>query len=147
MADSFTSPTDDIIVQEGVSPYSFKASGTISAGQIVSIHDTMEVGYYREPSAGAGAKISGAIGVAAYDVTDGEYVAVWGPGNIVRCIASGTVSRGQTLFPGSLGKVTHQLYVSGGGSPKSQIGIALESKTNDQTVRVLLKNGPGFIQR
>ena len=41
MALTFTSPSDDIIFQEGTAAYNFQASGTILAGQLVYPNDTI----------------------------------------------------------------------------------------------------------
>ena len=105
---SFTGPTDDIIVQEGTFAYNFQASGTIVGGQAVEIQDTMKV------AAPLGAKLQDnndkIIGVAAYDVTDKEYVAVYGPGNICRVIISGAsnCTVGDILIPSCEGKFANK---------------------------------------
>jgi len=131
---AFTSPTDDIIVQEGTFAYSFTASGTIYAGQLVVPTGTMQV------IAAPGVSSAKCVGVAAYYVTDGEMVAVYGPGNIVRCCASGTsVAVGECLIAGTEGKVLDvtDLYAKKSGA--SIVGKALESQaTADGAVRVLL---------
>jgi hypothetical protein len=135
---SFTGPTDDIIFQEGTFAYNFQASGAIVGGQAVEIQDTMKV------AAPLGTKVfdnnSKIIGVAAYDVTDKEYVAVYGPGNIVRVIISGASNClvGDILIPSSDGKfqnkVTAASYCLSGIK-----AIALETQaTNNGTARVLL---------
>jgi len=134
---SFTSPTDDIIVQEGTFAYNFTASGTIKGGQAVEVQDTMKV------AASLGSKAqydnSKVIGVAAYDVTDKEYVAVYGPGNIVRVIISGTskCGVGNVMIPGSDGKF--QARPTTGAFISGIKAIALETQaTADGTARVLL---------
>jgi len=127
MALTFTSPSDDIIFQEGTSAYNFKASGTIKKGQVVYPADTMEVKIAPTMS-------TGVVGVAAYDVTDNEYLAVWGPGNIVRCMSSGSITVGDDLCVNSAaGHV-------GSSSPAAgaKIGVALETVATATSVKVLL---------
>jgi len=77
--------TQPIEIQPEGGMYSFKASGSISAGQAVVPMGEMTVGVPANNSANG-------IGIAAYDAEDGEYVMVWGPGNIVRAMISGTGS-------------------------------------------------------
>jgi len=133
---TFTSPTDDIIVQEGTFAYSFTASGSVKAGQGVIMTGEMEVG---APASNV-ALAKGCIGVAAYDQSDGKPVAVYGPGNIVRVIISGAshCTRGDTLMCGPEGKfyaVTDSTYLVSGIS-----AIALETQASaDGTAKVLLK--------
>ena len=84
---SFTSPTGEIGIQ-GALPLSYECSGTVNAGQGVRLCGTMQV---KAPGgAPAGLIISGCVGVAEYKQTDGEWVAVYGPGSIVNVIVSGT---------------------------------------------------------
>jgi len=126
---AFTAPSDDIIFQEGTGPYNFKASGTILAGQLVYPKNTMEV------KAVDAANKTNIIGVAAYDVTDDEYLAVWGPGNIVRCKYSGTVTLGDTLC----GSLNGQVYKDPGTLlAGTKVGVALETVATDTQVKVLL---------
>lgn len=134
---SFTGPTDDIILQEGTSAYSFQASGTIKGGQAVQITSTMKV---EAPPANRVADDNfRIIGVAAYDVTDDDYVAVYGPGNIVRVIVSGTTCTvGSLMIPSQDGKFLKRS--SDAAQCASGIkAIALENQTtNAGTARVLL---------
>ena len=82
---AWTSPSQPIeIVPEG-SMLPFKASGTIYAGQAVVPADNMKV-YVPDSTSANG------IGIAAYDASDGETVLVWGPGNIVKAMISGSGS-------------------------------------------------------
>ena len=83
---SFTSPTGEIGLQ-GALPLNFKCSGTIEAGQGVFIVQDMEV---KAGQTGANTYISGCVGVAEYKQTDGDWIAVYGPGSIVNVIISGT---------------------------------------------------------
>jgi len=129
MALTFTAPTDDIIFQEGTAAYNFIASGTILAGQLVFPNDTMKV------AAVNAADKDNIIGVAAYDVTDDEYVAVWGPGNIVRCKSSGALTVG-TAVHGSLNG--HVYYDPAGVTATAKVGIALETVATNTQVKVLL---------
>jgi len=135
---TFTSPTDDIIVQNGISPYSFQASGTIKAGQAVQITDTMKV--EAPPETRGSDDNFRIIGVAAYDVTDDEYVAVYGPGNIVRVIISGASNcvAGEILIPSVHGKFLNKV-TSASECISGIAAIALETQvTNNGTARVLL---------
>jgi len=127
---AFTSPSDDIIVQEGVFAYNFIASGTIKAGQVVEVNDTMKV--RADPTAND----TSWIGVAAYDVTDDEYLAVYGPGNIVRCKSSGAINVGTRVAVNSL--YGHVGAPQAGVSNEACVGIALETVATDTQVRVLL---------
>ena len=124
-----TWPTDDVIVQEGTFAFDFIASGTIYAGQAVEPIGTMQV-----------RKITNAlgtfVGLAAYDATDTQHVAVYGPGNIVRACASGTsVTVGRSVIPNKEGKFRiGALYYASGIS-----AISLEAQaTADGSVRLLL---------
>jgi hypothetical protein len=135
---SFTGPTDDIIFQEGTFAYNFQASGTIVGGQAVEIQDTMKV------AAPLGSKLqdnnSKIIGVAAYDVTDKEYVAVYGPGNVVRVIISGAsnCTVGEVLVPSCDGKFLNR-NTSAAPCASGLKAIALETQaTNNGTAKVLL---------
>jgi len=127
---AITTPSDDIIVQEGTFAYSFQASGAVSGGAVLKATGTMKVSH-------AGATTTqGLVGVAAYEVPAGSYVAVYGPGNIVRCCASGTFLVGSILYPVATGKVDDY----GTWGTNEPIGVALEASTADlQAVRVLLK--------
>jgi hypothetical protein len=137
MALTYTAPTDDIILQEGVFAYNYTASGAIKAGQVVCIQDTMKVGVYTGGLGATGYK--GVVGVAAYGAATGQPVAVYGPGNIVRCVTSGAVYYGDTLLLGSnaghvIGTTTWSVSPGAG----TVVGKALESKATASTIRVLL---------
>jgi len=135
---SFTSPTDDIIIQEGTFAFDYTASGTVYGGQcVVPEHGPGNVGMYVKA---AGTTTAGAvdnfIGVAAYQADNGEKVAVYGPGNIVRCIVSGAsnCNIGDDLMTAYEGKVTQD-----GAAAGKKIGVALETQaTANGTVKVLL---------
>ena len=90
-----TSPSEDIIVQEGTFAFDYECSGSVFAGQAVYVNDTLKV------SAPPGGDVrTGYVGIAAYDQTDGNQVAVYGPGNICRVIISGTtILVGDLLYP------------------------------------------------
>ncbi|MHA1290739.1 MAG: hypothetical protein ACTSPB_25425 [Candidatus Thorarchaeota archaeon] len=82
---AYTSPSQTIeVVPEGAM-LSFTASGTIKAGQAVVPVGSMQV--YVPANATANA-----IGIAGYDVSDGDMLLVWGPGNIVKARISGSGS-------------------------------------------------------
>jgi len=82
---AWTSPSQPIEIQPEGALFSFKASGSIQAGQAVVPQGSMEVGV-------PGNNTSNGIGIAAYDAEDGEFVMVYGPGNIVKAMISGTGS-------------------------------------------------------
>jgi hypothetical protein len=127
--DSFQIPTDDVIVQEGTFAYSFTASGTISGSALVKMAGPMQV-------VRADSGLDNAIGVAAYYVTKGETVAVYGPGNIVRgCLCSGATV-GDDLFVGTNGTFNKGLTY-GGLFPC--VGVALEPKAVMSIGKILLK--------
>ena len=125
---TFKTITDDIIVQEGTFGYSFTASGTIYGGQLVKMAGPMQV--IKSEIA-----TDNVVGVAAYYVTKGEAVTVYGPGNIVRCHAPSAQALGADLFAGNDGCVDDtDTY----GSVYPSIGIALEAIASG-TIRILLK--------
>jgi len=130
-----TWPTDDVIVQEGTFAYDFIASGTIYAGQGVEPVGTMQVRKVKTTYK--------QIGVAAYDVTtEGQHIAVYGPGNIVRVCASGTTCAVNKVHGCNIeGKWAP--YDTLGGSPNNYVSgtraIGLESQaTADGSFRVIL---------
>jgi len=87
---------NDIILQDGTGCYNYRASGTIYAGQLVEVMGSKanECIYV---VACSNADDVGTVGVANYTVTKGEYVGVWGPGNMVRVRDSGSVTVGDDL--------------------------------------------------
>jgi hypothetical protein len=133
MALTFTSPTDDIIIQEGVFAYNYKVSSTsgIDAGQVVKCTEDMGVGIATTANDNAAV-----VGVAAYDVDDNKYIAVYGPGNIVRCKSSGAIDAGVDVTVNSL--AGHVGVPAGGVTTGKRIGISLETVATDTQVKVLL---------
>jgi len=130
-----TSPSEDIIVQEGTFAFDFDASGSVYAGQAVYCNHTMAVA---APSTGQDAPVGGCVGIAAYDQTTGNPVAVYGPGNICRAIYSGTACRtGDILYCGDCGKLEE---FTGGWVQASGVKfLALENQsTANGTVKVLI---------
>jgi hypothetical protein len=130
MALTWVSPTDDIGSQDGNLIYNFTASGTISAGQAVKPTSTMKVIVDKV------ANDTGCIGVAAYDVTDGETLGVWGLGNIVRCKSSGSITVGQAVAVNSL--AGHVGVPQATVATNAKLGVALETVATDTMVKVLL---------
>jgi len=134
-----SSPAEDIIVQEGTFAFDYNASGDVFAGQAVkAAHAT---GFVAAPgNTTADAVVHGCVGVAAYDQTsEGKAVAVYGPGNIVRAIVSGTgVTVGDVLHATVEGRWTHSddspdFYCSGVNA------VALQTQgTNDSAALMLL---------
>ena len=125
----FTCPTDDIIVQEGTFAYSFIASGTISGGALVKPAGPMQVVKATDGN-------DNAIGVAAFYVTKGESVAVYGPGNIIRSSVCSGALIGDDLYAAPNGAFNKSLAY-GGTAPC--IGIALEPAAVNTVARILLK--------
>ena len=80
---AFIDIDNDIGLQLGTFAFSFKASGDIKRGQAVTLVGDNTV-------AAVSASSQNAIGVADYDASDGEMVAIYCAGNIVRCGISGT---------------------------------------------------------
>jgi len=123
---SYTAPTEtDIVFQGRPDLTGFTASGTVDRGQTCIALGTMQ-------AKAATADVDNFIGVAVYKATDGNMVALAGPGCIVRCIASGSVTTGDDVQTASEGKVYS------GGTQSKQIGVALETVSTGATVRVLL---------
>lgn len=112
----FRTITDDIIVQEGTFGFSFIASGTIYAGQMVKPAGPMQVLATTDV-------LNNSIGVAAYYVTKGEAVTVYGPGNIVRSCASGETAIGADLYGGHGGYFADDVTYGGASPP---VGISLQ---------------------
>jgi len=130
---TFTSPTEDIIVQEGTFAFDYLCSGAVSAGQGVTAIGTMAVEAPTTTGVDFAAKC---VGVAAYDQTHGNHIAVYGPGNIVRVIVSGTsVAVGDNLKLVEEGKFREFACANASGVT----AIALETQgTANGTVKVLL---------
>lgn len=132
---SFTSPTGEIGI-DGSLPLSYECSGTVYAGQGVVLCGTRKV---KAPGGDpAGLVVSGCVGVAEYKQTDGEWVAVYGPGARVNVIVSGTGTLlGHYLQPGGEGKFAYRAEV--GPCSGNVTAIALETQaTNVGTCSVLL---------
>jgi len=125
---AIVTPSDDILV-DGINIYSFEASGAISGAACVKVAGPMQVVKATEST-------DNAIGVASYETAKGDYVDVYGRGNIVRCCAASGIAMGADLFVANDGKVDDSL-VYGGTSPC--IGIALEAAVSGGALRVLLK--------
>lgn len=137
---SSTSPSEDIILQEGAFAYDFECSGTVYAGQAVEAI-TKTSGDIAVRAVPASSKIGhGTIGVAAYYQTNGNPVAVYGHANICRVIVSGASNA-------TAGSVMHSTYegkwVDNTATPgylaSGVNAIALETQaTADGTVKVML---------
>jgi len=123
---TYTAPTDDIMYQGRPDMLGFTASGTINEGQCCMAVGTLQ-------AIAATEDVDKFIGVAVYKKTDGEKIALAGPGTIVRVVASGTVSSADDVFCGSEGKVYNA------GTAANKIGVALEDADGTTSVvRVLL---------
>ena len=135
-----TSPSEDIIVQEGTFAFSYTASGAVYAGQAVYASTTGGDPTWVKaiPASCGNTGQYGTVGVAAYDVADQGLLAVYGPGNICRVIISGTskCTVGDCLVGCDEGKWTKKVA---GGIPSGICAIALETQaTADGTAKVLL---------
>ena len=132
-----TSPTHSIIEQEGSFAFDFDLSGACFAGQ--AVESALATGFVR-PVPAASVISHGCVGIAAYDQTDNNPVAVYGPGNIVRGIISGTskCTIGDVLHACQEGKWVHKdsdpkVYISG------ICAVALQTQgTADGTALMLL---------
>lgn len=126
---AIVTPADDILVSEGGGLFTFTASSAVSGGALVKPVGEYSVGH-------AAATNDNIIGVALYEAAAGDPVAVAGPGNIVRCCASGTIAYGADLYACATGKVDdNETY----GGTAMCVGIALETASNNGAIRVLLK--------
>jgi len=126
---TFTKPTDDITIAGGPGAFSLIASGTVYGGQCVIPNDTMKVFPATDNT-------DAFIGVAVYDKSNNEPIAVAGKGSIVRCIVLGSskCTVGDDIFcSGSEGKISNT------GTAANKIGVALETQaTTAGTARILL---------
>jgi len=137
---SSTSPSEDIILQEGAFAYDFECSGTVYKGQAVEAvpKTSGDIAVRAVPH---NSKIGhGCVGVAAYYQTNGNPIAVYGHGNICRVIVSGSskATCGSTMHSTYDGK-----WVDMSGNPgylaSGVNAIALETQaTADGTVKVML---------
>ncbi|RKY26044.1 MAG: hypothetical protein DRP62_00090 [Planctomycetota bacterium] len=124
---AFITIDDDIGIQLGTFAFSFKASGSIEKGQAVRLVDDNTV-------AATSAGNQDAIGIADYDASDGEMVAIYCAGNIVRCGISGSSipSVGATVGAYKEG------YLSGDSTGRN-CGIVVEAPSSNPGVgKVLL---------
>ena len=134
---AFTTPTEDIIVQEGTFAFDYLCSGSITKGQGVHAIGTMAVvasaKTYRDGI------YPGCLGVAAYTQTHGNHIGVYGPGNIVRVCVSGTgTAVNDELLLVDEGKFAERACYNASGVK----AIALETQaTNLGSCRVLLMGG------
>jgi hypothetical protein len=131
---AFTTPTEDIIVQEGTFAFDYLCSGTVTKGQGVYAIGTMAC--VAPTTTGVQSVQPGCLGVAAYTQTHGNQVAVYGPGNIVRVSVSGTSTAvNDELVLVEEGKFREAACTNASGVR----AIALETQaTNNGACRVLL---------
>lgn len=115
---TWTAITGDILLQDGTGAFLFTAGGTILQGQAVgmSANDTVKSG-------STGAQYD-CVGVALYDATVGEEVAIAGPGNIVYCENDAYDAAGTLLYPGADG-----ILCNTAGSATKIAGIVVASGT------------------
>jgi len=126
---------DPVLVEEGTFAMNYIASGTIYAGCAVCCSGGTEKVKAQVGAPGfVAGKRNGYVGVAAYNATDGDQIAVYGPGNKVRVRASGAIVVGESITPVSKG--FFQNVIAGSGS----FGVALESISDGSYGKVLLTN-------
>ena len=109
--------TGDILIQDGTGAFLFTAGGTIYQGQQVFISADNTV-----KSGGVAASHSDCAGVALYDATVGEEIAIAGPGNIVYGACDAAIAPG-TLVYGD----TDGVFDATAGNAKKVGGIIVES--------------------
>ena len=104
---------------------SYTASGAIHAGQCVYLVDDFTVH-------ATSATTQNALGIAAQDADDGDPIAVYGPGNLVRCRISGTAgcTVGDTLGAGAAGYLFS-------GSTGRKCAILIDKPASDLGVGVV----------
>jgi len=84
---SYTAVKDDIPVFPGVGGYNYQASGTVLKGQGVTVVSDNTVGVPTNNT-------SRCFGVADAASNDGNSVCIYGPGNIVNCVLTGSQAAG-----------------------------------------------------
>ena len=85
--------TGEIMLQDGTGAFLFTAAGTIKKGQqVASFGDGTII------SGSDNALYSDSIGVALYDATEGQELAVAGPGNIVMAAADADIAPGSPVY-------------------------------------------------
>jgi len=133
MAMTFTAIADKpVLVEEGTFAMNYLASGTIYAGCALCVSGGTEKVKPMVKNAGL-VQGHGYVGVAAYNATDGNQIAVYGPGNKVRIRNSGAITAGQSIRPTAKGFFRANTYTQSG-----QWGIALEDIAVDTYGKVLL---------
>lgn len=126
---AIVTPSNDILVQENGAMYSFTASSAVSGGALVVPAGPMTVKH-------AASTADNVLGVAQFETAAGNAVTVLGPGNIVRCCASGVIGLGADLYAAATGKVDDNFTL---GGAQMCVGVSLESAINNGALRVLLK--------
>ena len=104
------------IFNDGTGAFNMKASGTIYAGQAMFLCDDDQV---KVTTSTAGECES--IGIASINSSDGDYVGVYGYGNIVRCCMASNYSVYTPLYATTDGVLT-----STAGNAKKVAGYNLE---------------------
>ena len=89
---------NDVIIQDGVFAYNFKASGAIKKGQCVGIAPVMDNCVMAPNTADAGPL--DCVGIATMDAADKQWVAVAGPGNLCRALCAAASPVGTALYGG-----------------------------------------------
>jgi len=138
---SSTSPSEDIILQEGSFAFDYECSGTIYKGQSVEAIDKTSGDIAVRAVPHSTLVGNGCVGVAAYYQTNGNPIAVYGPGNICRVIVSGASNAvaGDVMHSTSEGKWLKVESSNEGYLASGVNAIALETQASaDGTVKVML---------
>lgn len=124
---------NDIIVQDGVFAYNFKASGTIYKGQAVGMVPGMN-NTVMPCSNEAGP--SDAVGLATMGASNGEWIAIAGPGNICNACCAAASAVGTALYGTTAGVLT---ATQGNATKAAGIVVSLPAiETTNYVGKVLL---------
>lgn len=102
----------------------YKASATVTAGQVVAISGDGTV-------APAGATSKAVVGVAAFDAAVNDNVQVHA-GGVQNCTASGAITAGDPVVAGAAGTVVSSATPAAG----TQVGIATSTAADAAKVRI-----------
>lgn len=116
----------------GVSPYSFKAGGTISKGQPVKLDGTTA----RQVVA-CDAIADLCIGIAMIDASSGDELPIQTHG-VAKCLAGATI----TINAEQMVEVTSGRVVDATGATARSIGVALQAAADGDLFEVLLAHLP-----
>lgn len=109
--------------------YPLQASATITGGQVLAVTGAGTVGP-------AGASSTAVIGYAIDDAANGAMTNVLTYGPVLTCTASGSITAGAQCIAAAAGQVA----TIGAATFEKIIGTALDTVTNGQLVRVVMKS-------